>query len=471
MNEFLLSVASFVIMLVPTILLHELGHFIAGKLVGITILEFGLGFPPRLVKLFEHRGTEYTLNMLPLGGFVRPLGEDFVRPVGEEEATGDWAEARRRGIASPKSVNQAGPWQRIFFMAAGAGMNFLTAVIVFVVMALIGLPVVRGATVAIQSIEPNSIAADAGLQTGDVIVRVDGDYVDSSAALTQYLQMREGREVTLSMERGEEAFDATVLVDDMASAAPSENVIVLAVVVDSPAGDAGLEPGDIILAGDGERFTSLTALQEFTNARQGQEIALLVERGGEQFTINLTPRTDPPPNQGPIGISIGTLQTSAALGVTLADYDAIIDYEPVPFGEAVGYGLNRTAETLSLIVQAPVEIIRGNISAEQARPISIVGISQIGGQRLEESVQFQSALPILDFAAIISLALGLTNLLPIPGLDGGRIVFVVIELLRGKPISPEREGMVHMIGLLLLLGTMSIFIINDIINPVTLSLP
>ncbi|MBN2471791.1 MAG: RIP metalloprotease RseP [Anaerolineae bacterium] len=471
MNEFLLSLASFAIMLVPTILLHELGHFVAGKLVGITILEFGLGFPPRLVKLFEHRGTEYTLNMLPLGGFVRPLGEDFVRPVGEEEASGDWAEARRRGITNPKSVNQAGPWQRIFFMAAGAGTNFLTAVVVFIIMALIGLPVVRGATVAIQSVETGSTAANAGLETGDVIVRVDDDYIDSSAALTQYLQMREGREVTLTVERGEETFETAMLVDGMTGAAPVENVLVLGVVTDSPAGEAGLMPGDIILAGDGERFTSLAALQDFTNARKGQEVALLVERDGEQFTLSLTPRTDPPANEGPIGISISTLQTSAALGVTLADYDAIIDYQPAPLGEAVQYGINRTTETLSLIVQAPIEIIRGNIAPEQARPVSIVGISQIGGQRLEESVEFQSALPILDFAAVISLALGLTNLLPIPGLDGGRIVFVVIELLRGKPISPEREGMVHMIGLLLLLGTMSIFIINDIVNPITLNLP
>lgn len=471
MNGFFLSLASFVIMLVPTILLHELGHFIAGKLVGITILEFGLGFPPRLVKLFEHNGTQYTLNVLPLGGFVRPLGEDFVRPVGEEEATGDWAEARRRGIRNPKSVNQAGPWQRIFFMAAGAGMNFISAVVLFMIMALIGLPVLRGATIAVRSVDDGSIAAVAGLEAGDVIVRVDDDFVDSSAALTQYLQMRAGQDVTFTIEREAETFDTTILIEETSGTNVSESVVVLGVVVESPGGDAGLEPGDIILEGNDEPFTSLQTLQDFTNARKGEEIDLLIERDGEQLTLSLTPRLDPPPNQGPIGISIGTLQTSAALGITLADFDAIIDYESAPLGEAIRYSVDRTVDTVGLILQAPVEIIRGNISPDQARPLSIVGISQIGGQRLEESVQFQNALPILDFAAVISLALGLTNLLPIPGLDGGRIVFVFIELLRGKPIPPEREGIVHMIGLLLLLGTMSIFIINDIINPVTLSLP
>ena len=189
------------------------------------------------------------------------------------------------------------------------------------------------------------------------------------------------------------------------------------------------------------------------------------------MTIPLTPRQDVPSNQGPIGISISSTQSSATSGLTLADRDAILDYQPGTLGDAIQYSLQRTGETIGLIVQAPVEIIRGTISPEMARPVSVVGLSQIGGQRLEESVRFATALPILDFAAVISLALGLTNLLPIPGLDGGRILFVIIELLRGKPMSPEREGMVHLIGLLLLLGTMSIFIINDIINPITNLLP
>ncbi len=471
MNDFLLSLASFVIMLVPTILLHEIGHFIAGKLVGITILEFGIGFPPRITRLFQHRGTEYTLNWLPLGGFVRPLGEDFVRPVGDAQASGDWAEARRRGVENPKSVFMAKPWERIVFLAAGAGMNFVTAMVVFMIMALIGLPVVRGATVAIRSVAQNSPAAAAGLQAGDVIVRVDGDYIDSSAALTEYLAFREGTQVTLTVERGTETFEATLPVDSVTPAGSVENVVILAVVKDSPADLAGLQPGDIVLEGNGQKFTSLTSLQQFTNAHKGQEIALLIERNGEQFTVRLTPRVDPPANQGPIGISIGAQQSNAALGFTLADYDAIIDFEPASLGDAINYSLARTGDTVRMIVEAPIEIIRGNLDPNQARPISIVGISQIGGQRLEESFEYQNVLPILDFAAVISLALGLTNLLPIPSLDGGRILFVVIELLRGKPIPPEREGMVHMIGLLLLLGAMGIFIVNDIVNPVIQHLP
>ncbi len=471
MENFLLAIASFVVMLVPMILLHELGHFIAAKLVGITVLEFGLGFPPRAVKLFERGGTEYTLNWLPLGGFVRPLGEDFVRPRGDEAASGDREEARRRGIQNPKSVGQAGPWERIFFMIAGAGMNVITAVALFAIMALIGLPVVEGATIAIREVAPGSPAAEVGLQAEDVIVRVDGDYVASSADLVDYLNSHQGEEVILTVERGEETFEAPLLVAEGDASSVIESVAILAVVTDSPAGEAGLQPGDIVLEANGTPVRSVQALVEFTDAHRGERIELLVDRNSERLTFSLVPRVDPPPDQGPIGVAIGSIETSTALGLTLSNRDAIIDYQPRGLAEAVGYSFERTVDTLSRIINAPIEIIRGNLSPEMARPISIVGISQIGGQRLEESFEFQSVLPILDFAAVISLALGLTNLLPIPGLDGGRILFVIIELIRGKPLDPEREGLVHLIGLLLLLGTMSIFIINDIVNPINLNIP
>jgi len=466
MNDFLLAVASFALLLVPMIFIHELGHFIAAKLVKITVLEFGLGFPPRLAKLFERGGTEYTLNWLPLGGFVRPLGEDFVRPVGDEASSSDRDEAIRRGVKNPKSVNQATPWERLFFMASGAGANVVAAVILFIVMALVGLPVVRGATVAVREITPNSPAAAAGLQPDDVITRVDGNYIDSSTALAEYFNFNQGEQVTLTVERNGESFEVPIWLDETSGTGVAENVIILGVVVDSPADRAGLQPGDLILAANGETIRTTDELVNFTEAHRGETVSLLIERNGEQMTLELIPRVEPPQGEGPMGVSIGTAQSSTAFGATLTERDAIIDYEPSTLGDAIEYGFKRTVETVSLIVEAPVRIIRGELSAEAARPVSIIGISQIGGMRLEQSVQLQSVLPLLDFAAVIGLALGLTNLLPIPGLDGGRILFVIIELLRGKPLEPEREGMIHLIGLFLLLGVMGIFILNDLVNPI-----
>jgi regulator of sigma E protease len=119
MENFLLGLASFVLVLVPLVIIHEFGHFIAAKLSGITVLEFGIGFPPRALTLFRKGDTIYTLNWLPIGGFVRPYGEDFVKPKTEDEMSEDRREIEERGIKNAKSVFEATPWQRMFFMAAG----------------------------------------------------------------------------------------------------------------------------------------------------------------------------------------------------------------------------------------------------------------------------------------------------------------------------------------------------------------
>jgi len=179
MSDFLLGVASFALVLIPLVILHELGHFIAAKLVGITVLEFGLGFPPRAKVLFTHGGTEYTLNWLPFGGFVRPYGEDFVKPKSEDEMSADRREIMERGIKNAKSVFQAGPWERMFFMAAGPGMNFIVALVLFILVGLIGQPFAR-ADVTVYDLMPDSPAAEAGLQRGDVILELNGEEVESA---------------------------------------------------------------------------------------------------------------------------------------------------------------------------------------------------------------------------------------------------------------------------------------------------
>src|SRR5690606_32823676 len=153
-NDALSAIIAFVLVLIPAVLIHELGHFLAAKAVGITILEFGIGLPPRLVKLFTWRGTDYTLNLLPLGGFVRPLGEDMVRQMGDEALEQDRSEAHARGIDKAVSVNEAKPLARIIFMAAGAFANFVMAFVIFVGIALIGIPEVIGGRVNVIYVDP-----------------------------------------------------------------------------------------------------------------------------------------------------------------------------------------------------------------------------------------------------------------------------------------------------------------------------
>src|SRR5258706_2535552 len=182
MGDFLRAVVSFLIVLGPLVLIHELGHFIAARLVGITVLEFGFGFPPRALTLFEQGGTKFILTWLLIGGFVRPLGEDFVKPVGEDatekerEAFNEYQaelEAVGKKRVKTKSVMEATPLQRIFFMVAGAAMNFVGAFILLAIAAMLGRPVVQSATVVVLSTAQYSPAARAGFQPADVMTEVN----------------------------------------------------------------------------------------------------------------------------------------------------------------------------------------------------------------------------------------------------------------------------------------------------------
>jgi regulator of sigma E protease len=187
--------------------------------------------------------------------------------------------------------------------------------------------------------------------------------------------------------------------------------------------------------------------------------------------VTLTPREDPPPGQGAMGIIIRPAYHAAARGVIYiegGDQQALI---PLSFGESLQYGLSRITGFLGALIRLPSDLISGVVSPEEARFISPLGISQIGGVFLQRSIEQDRPVIILEYIAIISIALGITNLLPLPMLDGGRIVFVLIEIVRGRPIAPEREGMVHLVGMALLLSLIVLTFLNDIINPVTNLLP
>jgi regulator of sigma E protease len=351
--SFLWAIAGFLIVLTPIVIIHELGHFWAAKLCKIRVDEFGFGLPPRMLKIAERNGTIYSLNWIPVGGFVRPAGED------DPSVPGGLASASKRA--------------RVFVLAAGAGANFIFAILLFWVALVIGPP-----AVAIESVEPDSPAAAAGLLAGDTVREVNGQRVDNA------------------------------------------NLLINAI---------------------------------YDNA--GEPVALLVRRNGEDLNLTVVPRRTgefDPETQGPLGVRL-----------TVASNGERVSQGPV---EAIGGAFGSLWEYISLYGRLPGMLINGEITAQEARPVSIVGISQIAGAAAETSVSSGNLYPLLSMAAFISVALGLTNLLPIPALDGGRILFVLIEAVRGRRVEPEREGMVHVIGMLVLLGLMALMIVQDIINPV-----
>ncbi|VAW43604.1 hypothetical protein MNBD_CHLOROFLEXI01-3993 [hydrothermal vent metagenome] len=348
-STFLWSLGGFFIVLTPIILVHELGHFFAARLSKIHIEEFGLGFPPRALKLAERNGTVYSLNWIPLGGFVRPAGED------DPNVPGGLAAASKRA--------------RLFVLSAGAGANFLMALLVFWIAFMIGMP-----AVAVSDVVPDSPAMAAGFEAGDIFLEVEGIEAETS---------------------------------------------------------------DIIA--------------EIMYTKAGEPVEVVVERDGEPVLLSVIPRETgdyDPTEEGPIGVGL------------------MAAFIPLGPGEALVNSAAFIWEIVRLTVSVPSMLINGEISPSEARPVSVIGISQIAGQAAEVSVTNGNLFPILNMIGFISVALGFTNLLPIPALDGGRIIFVLIEAVRGRRIEPEREGMVHVVGMLVLLGLMVLLIVQDIVNPI-----
>ena len=464
MTDFLLGLASFALVLIPLVVIHEFGHFIAAKLVGITVLEFGIGFPPRAATLFTRGDTIYTLNWLPIGGFVRPYGEDFAKPKTEQEMSADRAEILERGIKNAKSVFQAGPWERMLFFAGGPAINFVAALVLFIVIALIGWPFVR-ADVTVYDIMPDSPAAAAGLQQGDIIVALDDQPVESADDFNDLITQQTDEPVNLLIERDGKQFDVSLTARAVESS-DTERVYVTAIIEGMPA-EGRLEVDDVIVKVDDLEVTSIEALQEYTQAHENEEIAVTVLRGEDTVVIPIAPIED---SDGVVRMGIQIVPIKPAIiGLTAVNQDAERYTKALPLGEALEVGWDEFASLHTQLYDFVRDLIRGDISASEARPVSPVGIGQIGGPVLEQSLDENAMYPIVFFAALISVALAVTNLLPIPGLDGGRILFVIIELIRGKPMEPEREGLIHFLGIMLLLGIVAITLINDIVNPIDIN--
>ncbi len=506
-NDFLSALIAFAVVLIPAVIIHELGHFLAAKAVGITVLEFGIGFPPRVAKLFTWGETEFTLNLLPLGGFVRPLGEDFVRPLSEEEteqAREDLISSRQdihkndtndiedgafvtereelaaRGIHNTKSVNEASPMGRILFMSAGALANFLSAFAIFVFAGSLGVPEIVGARLGVTQISLNAVFSEAGMQGGDIIEQINGEYFTSDTDFIARLSELTEQQVVITVFRSE--LDESITLEPITLStedieqltAPRAGVMVVGVSANTPA-DGNLFAGDLIVGVNGEFLDELgdpiSILQDETLSFAGQDLVLNVIQDNEIVDVVLSPQANPPPGVGRVGISIRE-------GFAGGDNDFVY-IEPLPLfetvsknvGESIDYGIDRIAEIFQLIAEFPSRLVQGTTEPGENRLVSIVGVSQLGSRFLQDSIEENEPVVFIEYIALISIALGFTNLLPIPALDGGRILFVLIEILRGKPISPEREGIIHFVGLIFLLSIGVIFIFNDILNPVTNLLP
>jgi regulator of sigma E protease len=355
--------------LTTLILVHELGHFLTAKAYGVKVLEFGLGFPPRLFSIRKGE-TVYSLNVIPLGGFVRLLGE--------------------QDPTDPRSLASRGIIPRIIILSAGVFMNVLLPLVIFTIMLVIPYKVVEG-RVQIIEVAPNSPASQSGLRGGDFVDRVDGAAIKNISQLAKRIHLNLGEDIRWDITREKYRMTGNV----------------------GSGGDPGLTP----------RMAPIE-----TNA----------------ITTYLKPRWKPPEGEGNVGVVIST--TSPRL-VTQSE----------PIWEAIPHAARKVLETLKLFRNEIVGLIIGSQKAQFAGP---VGIAQVSGE-----VARAGLAPLLELTALLSLNLAIINILPIPALDGGRLIFVFLEWVRrGKRIRPEREGLVHLVGFVVLVSIIIVITYFDVLR-------
>ncbi len=414
------------------ILIHEIGHFVSAKAFGIRVEEFGIGIPPRIWG--KKRGDVlWSINLLPIGGFVRVLGED-----GKSFA--------------PDSMQSKTKLQRAVFLAAGSIMNFLLAIVLMTV--LVGA---RGQTTNrayITGIQDNSPAAQAKMQAGDQIVSIDGKSISSVSQVINQINGKLGEPVQMVVQRGDQRIESTVtprvnpptgqgkvgiLLDDTQIA----TISVASVDDGSAAATAGLQTGDVIKSIAGTRIQDAISYHYAIVNHSGETIPIVVSRGGTDVTLQYSV-----PNVQ----NVEQLQT----GIT-ANQDFVM--KPVAWWKVVPLGVKQTFSTLNQMFHGLVLLVRGQVPVQGiAGPIGM-------GQLTSEVIHASSApvwATLTNIMILLSLNLAVLNLLPFPALDGGRLLFVLIESVRGKRVPPEKEGLVHFVGLVILLVFMLVVAFADI---------
>ena len=419
-----------VVMLGPILLIHELAHFIFAKLAGIRVEEFGFGFPPRLLGLWRGKGY------LELNGTRVEIPRGFNVPAKLKDGT--WADVVAKEDEGGELVLES-------FESLGTHRE--------------GLAPEREESDEKTSLrgklttyEPGTLYSLNALPMG-AFVRMTGEE-DPSDPRSLAAQSKGWRVAVMAAGPVVNVLAAVLLlVGAYTSGFPTGwQVKVTQVEPDTAAEEAGLQSGDLVVAAGGERIDEgLGELRSVIQAAPEEEITLQVQRDGEPVTLTATPESRD--GQGFLGIMMAPWP----------DRDGLQRYSLLRAASASGSDLLMIARrTLEL----PIMLIRGNVSSQEARPTSLVGISQIMTFSLQQSIEWRLAFPALQTASLISLALGLTNLLPLPALDGGRILFVIIEAIRGRRIPPEREAIVHFVGMLILVGLMVLVMLQDLINPI-----
>ena len=409
------------------ILFHELGHFLLAKRNNIAVTEFSLGMGPRLLST-EKGGTRYSLKLFPIGGSCMMVGEDD-----DDNTEG--------------SFNNASVWARISVVAAGPIFNFILAF----VFAMIITSVVGYDPAKVLQVTEGSPAAEAGLQEGDVITEFQSRHISIGRDLDSYMNLHglQDEEISLTYKRDGKKYDITYTADSekrymlgfyyMTEGEPQ----ITQVMIGSSMAEAGVMPGDIIREINGVAVADAKELQEYLSGHplDGSEVTLGMERDGKVETIVATPQMTKTVDSGFV-YNIYREKTNF-LGVM--KYSAV----------EVRYWISSTIESLMMFVKGQFSV------NDLSGPVGIIDVIGDSYEEAKEEGAVMVWMQMLYWAILLSANLGVMNLLPIPALDGGRLVFLLIEAVRKKRLNPNVEGMIHFAGFMLLMLLMVFVMFND----------
>ncbi|MCR4716224.1 MAG: RIP metalloprotease RseP [Lachnospiraceae bacterium] len=416
------------------VFIHELGHFILAKANGVGVTEFAVGMGPKLFS-FNKGETMYSIRILPLGGYCSMIGED--------EAS-----------EAENALNNKTVWQRFWVLFAGPLFNFVLAfVLAIILIALIGAD--RAEVIDVQE---NSPAYKAGLQAGDIVKEYNGYTigVGREIYISDFVDPVSDEAIDIVYERNGDRYE-TVLEPELLhkyyfgmTYNNNGSACEMTVVKGGAMEKAGIKTGDILLAIGDNKFSSGEEFYEYsqTNETKKDTVDVTYERDGKEYTVKVTP----------------TENKSYYTGFTYNSNYTDVNKKVGVLG-VLKYSLLEVRYQIKSVILSLKYIITGHASKDSiAGPVGIVNMV---GDVYEQSSEY-GVLAVLEslisFTIMISANLGVMNLLPIPALDGGRILFVIIEMIRGKKIDPDKEGFVHFIGFVLLMGLMVLVMYNDISN-------
>ena len=443
-------VIPFLVVLSVLVFVHEYGHYIVARWNGVRVDVFSIGFGKELFGYTDSAGTRWKFSLLPLGGYVKMHGDaDASSSTVDQQAAVDPDSFPAKNVFQRMSIIAAGPLANILFAALALALLFM----------IVGRPFTPA---NVGDVEEGSPAATAGLMPFDHIVAVDGDEIDSFETLRTIERENAGVELVLTIERDgqildipmtpakvtreDTRLDQTFEIGDLGIGPPLTPADVANVRSDGAAAEAGLQAGDRITAVDGEPLVSFEDLQAIVSESADVELLFTVARDGQSLDIPITPK--------PVEITdeqTGETRTIGLIGVE----------RPLPPLHRVGPvtalidGLKETWRLTTLILGAVWQLITGQGSTDDVG--GPIRIAQITGELTKDGL-----FPAVMFTVMLSINLGLINLFPIPVLDGGHLVMLLIELVRGKPLNERSQEIAFRFGLALVLSLMVFATLQDL---------